>query len=48
MSHLTTFLLGTVLGAYITQTYDVPNVTDGIDKIITKIKEYEKNNKNNK
>ena len=45
MSHLTTFLLGTVFGAYITQTYDVPNVTEGIDKIIKKIQEYEKKGK---
>tara|TARA_B110000444_G_C18264961_1_gene333687 strand:+ start:188 stop:322 length:135 start_codon:yes stop_codon:yes gene_type:complete len=42
MSHITTFFLGTVFGAYITQTYDIPNVTEGIDKLIQKIKEYEK------
>jgi hypothetical protein len=45
MSHLTTFLLGTVFGAYITQTYDVPNITDEIDAVIKKIKEYEKKGK---
>ena len=45
MSHITTFFLGTVFGAYITQTYNVPNVTEGIDTLIQKIKEYEKKGK---
>lgn len=46
MSHITSFILGTIFGTYITQTYNIPDIKTTIDAIITKLKELEKENKN--
>lgn len=45
MSHITSFLLGTVFGAYISQNYSIPDVKESLNIIIEKIKENEKSKK---
>jgi hypothetical protein len=45
MTKLLSFTLGIVLGAYISQTYNIPKIADSTQKLFEKICEYEKINK---
>lgn len=42
MTKMTYFALGTLVGAYVAQNYDIPNVKKEVDKAIEYIKSLEK------
>ena len=42
MTKVTSFAIGTIFGAYISQNYNIPNVKKEIDKLLKYMKSIEK------
>lgn len=48
MSNFASFVFGTLVGAYLSQNYNLPDVKNTLTSILEHIKEFEENNRNKK